>query len=98
MRKMTNSAGFTGAMPTSTTSLPWSIESGGRDALLDEIYVSRRDVGIGSAAVEAILADCRARRLPRIFLETETANDGARRLFLRHGFVIEESIWLSREL
>ncbi len=29
MRKMTNSAGFTGAMPTSTTSLPSSIDSGG---------------------------------------------------------------------
>src|SRR5436190_1202322 len=29
MRKITNSAGFTGAMPTSTTTLPMSIDSGG---------------------------------------------------------------------
>ena len=28
-RKITNSAGFTGAIPTSTTRRPWSIDSGG---------------------------------------------------------------------
>ena len=76
----------------------WSIESGGRDGLLDEIYVNRRNTGLGSRAVEAILADCRARGLPRLFLETETANEGARRLYLRHGFAVEDSIWMTREL
>lgn len=76
----------------------WSIESGGREGLLDEIYVSERDAGIGSSAVEAILADCRDRGLPRLFLETETANDGARRLYLRHGFAVEDSIWMTRDL
>ena len=75
----------------------WSIESGGRDGLLDEIYVSRRDSGLGSRAIDAILQDCRARGLPRLFLETETANEDARRLYERHGFAVEDSIWMTRE-
>jgi len=32
----------------------------------------------------------------RIFLETEAPNDAARRLYERHGFVAEDSIWMAR--
>ena len=76
----------------------WSIESGGRDALLDEVYVRTRSEGIGGAAIDEILDDLRRRGVRRVFLETEEANDGARRLYTRHGFEPEASIWMARQL
>jgi GNAT superfamily N-acetyltransferase len=74
----------------------WSLESGGLEAILDEIYVRTRGAGTGSALIEHVLADCQARGVRRIFLETEAPNDAARRLYERHGFVAEDSIWMAR--
>ncbi|MGF1666757.1 MAG: GNAT family N-acetyltransferase [Acidimicrobiia bacterium] len=76
----------------------WSVEGGGAEALLDEIYVHDRGQGVGSAAVVSILDDCRERGMIRVFLETESHNEQARRLYTRLGFVTEESVWMSREL
>ena len=76
----------------------YSIESGGRDALLDEIYVRAKGQGIGGAAFEEVLADLRTRGLSRMFLETERANTRVRSFYSRHGFVEDDSIWMSREL
>ena len=76
----------------------YSIESGGRDALLDEIYMRRRGEGHGSAAFEDVLADIRRRGLSRMFLETERCNFRVRSFYARHGFAEEGSIWMSREL
>lgn len=76
----------------------YSIESGGRDALLDEIFVRSTDQGIGGEALDLILEDLRKRGLPRIFLETERHNDRVRRLYARHGFEEEKSIWMSMDL
>jgi GNAT superfamily N-acetyltransferase len=76
----------------------YSLESGGRDALLDELYVRVRGNGVGGALMEALLAECTARGLRRMFLETETGNDGARRFYRSLGFDEEDSIWMSRTL
>ncbi|HSJ33581.1 MAG TPA: GNAT family N-acetyltransferase [Acidimicrobiia bacterium] len=77
----------------------WSVESRGRDALLDEIYAEPPGRGIGAALIEAILAELKTREsVTRIFLETEEGNEGARRLYRRHGFEVEPSVWMSREL
>lgn len=77
----------------------WSVESGGRDALLDEIYTEPPGRGIGAALIEAILAELETRgSVTRIFLETEEGNEGARRLYRRHGFEVEPSVWMSRQL
>lgn len=76
----------------------YSLESGGRDALLDEIYVRDRGSGTGSALLEAILEDLRGRGISRISLETEQDNEGARRFYERHGFTTEESVWMSFQL
>lgn len=77
----------------------WSIESAGRDALLDEIYAEPPGEGIGTALLEAILADLKARgTVARIFLETEEDNAAARRMYQRHGFNVEPSVWMSRGL
>lgn len=75
----------------------WSIEAGGREAVLDEIFVTERDTGHGSSLIEHLVADAGQRNIARIFLETESHNDRVRRLYERHGFVVDDSIWMSRE-
>ena len=76
----------------------WSIEIGGLDVVLDEFYVRSRGQGKGSEALRVVEAECRRRGVKRIFLETELANEGARRLYERHGYVADTSIWMSKEL
>lgn len=76
----------------------YSLESGGRDALLDEIFVEERGRGVGGAALDAVLADLRRRGLPRIFLETERRNRRVRRFYTRHGFHAQDSVWMSQDL
>ncbi len=76
----------------------WSLESGGRDALLDEIYVGDRGRGVGSAAMAAILDDLRSRRLPRLLLETERPNERTRAFYARCGFEVDDSVWMSLSL
>lgn len=76
----------------------WSIESGGRDVLLDEIYAEPQGGGVGTSLVDHVVQDCRERGLPRVFLETESGNVSARRFYGRLGFVSEESVWMVLDL
>ena len=76
----------------------YSIESGGRDALLDEIYLRPRGEGYGGEALEEILDDLAQRGLTRVLLETERANIRVRAFYGRHGFTEDDSIWMSREI
>lgn len=76
----------------------WSIEIGGLDVVLDEIYVRTRGNRVGSTLIETLEADCRTRDVKRIFLETERPNGAARRLYERHGYRADSSIWMSKEL
>ena len=73
----------------------WSIEGGGAEAVLDELYVEARGRGTGTTLIEHLLADARARGLARVFLETESANERVRTLYARHGFVTDDSVWTS---
>lgn len=75
----------------------YSLESGGPDALLDEIYLRERGRGIGAAAMGEIFADLERRGITRMFLETEAHNDRVRRFYARLGFAEEDSIWMCRE-
>lgn len=76
----------------------WSIEVGGLDVVLDEIYVRDRNRGTGSRLIELLELDCRQRAVKRIFLETEGPNHDARRLYERHGYTADTSIWMAKEL
>jgi ribosomal protein S18 acetylase RimI-like enzyme len=76
----------------------YSLESGGRDSLLDEFYVRERGRGIGSTLLAAALETARAGGASRMFLETEAHNGRVRSLYARHGFHIEDSIWMARPL
>lgn len=73
----------------------WSVEIGGAEACLDEIFVANRGEGIGSSLIGAVRDLCRDYGMKRIFLETEAPNDAARRLYARHGFTAEDSIWMA---
>ena len=76
----------------------WSIEIGGPEAVLDEVYVREQGRGTGSDLVRAAERDCRAHGMRRIFLETERRNDAARRLYERLGYRADDSIWMSKIL
>ena len=76
----------------------WSLEAGGREALLDELYVRERNQGNGALLLEAAAVGSRAAGASRLFLETESANAAVRRFYARHGFAAEESVWMQRPL
>ena len=76
----------------------WSIEIGGADFVLDELFVRDQGRGIGSDLVAAVETHCRSLGVKRIFLETERPNDRARLLYSRLGFTQDDSIWMSKDL
>jgi GNAT superfamily N-acetyltransferase len=76
----------------------WSLESGGRDCILDEIYVRSTGVGLGGALLEHAIAEAEAYGARAMFLETEAHNARARRFYSAHGLRAEASIWMSMAL
>ncbi|MEY2975824.1 MAG: hypothetical protein RIR49_2244 [Actinomycetota bacterium] len=76
----------------------WSIEIGGFEVVLDEIYTRPKGTGLGSHLIAALEDDCRTRGVLRIFLETERPNHRARELYARHGYTEDDSIWMSKTL
>ena len=76
----------------------YGLESGGVEALLDEIYVQTPGAGTGSALLAAVLEQARVHGARTIFLETEAPNEAARSFYREHGFAVEDSVWMRREL
>lgn len=76
----------------------WSIECGGRESLLDEMYIDQPGRGLGSELLEAVADAAQRHGAARVFLETEASNDAARSFWLKRGFEIEDSVWLQRRL
>ena len=76
----------------------WSLEVGGADYILDEIFVQQRGEGIGRQLIAAAEDRCAGLGVRRIFLETERPNDRARSLYARLGFVEDDSVWMSKDL
>jgi GNAT superfamily N-acetyltransferase len=89
-----------GGEPAGYAVVTWghSLEAAGREALLDEIYVRERNQGAGALLLDAALDGARAAGACRCFLETESANTAVRRFYRRHGFVVEDSVWMQRPL
>lgn len=87
-------------LPLGYAVLTWgySLESGGREGLVDELYVRDRGRGVGTAALAAVVEAARAEGLSRLFLETESHNTAARRFYGRLGFEADDSVWMSRWL
>lgn len=78
----------------------FSIEVGGRDAFIDELYLdgSARGRGIGTRALEFAEVECRAMGVRRLCLEVERHNPDARRLYERAGFRDHERHLMSKWL
>ncbi len=76
----------------------WSVEIGGFEVVLDEVYTTERNSGVGSLLIEAVDHECASRGVLRIFLETERRNERVRGLYLRHGYTEDDSIWMSKTL
>ena len=74
----------------------WGIESGGREALIDEIYVAHdhRGQGLATALVEMALEKAKSLNTKAVFLETESDNPQSRLLYERLGFKVESSVWM----
>ena len=66
----------------------FSLEFGGRDAFLDELFIVEacRGQGIGSAALSAVCAWARHEGLCALHLEVERVNKAAKALYTRTGF------------
>ncbi len=76
----------------------YSLESGGREALIDEIFLLDRNNGVGTQIMPLLFEALRSQGIVKIFLETETHNARARRFYARSGFFADDSIWMSRPL
>ncbi len=78
----------------------WGIESGGQEALIDEVFVlkSHRNTWIGSLLIAGALETASAAGAKAVFLETESENRESRKLYEKHGFKIEHSLWMRKLL
>jgi ribosomal protein S18 acetylase RimI-like enzyme len=76
----------------------WSLESGGREALLDEIYVRDRGRGVGRELLTHAMAAAAQAGAIRMFLETEAHNERVRAFYASLGFATEDSTWMSADL
>jgi GNAT superfamily N-acetyltransferase len=76
----------------------YSLESGGRDVLVDELYVRERGHGTGAGALAQMLEQAAEAGARRAFLETESHNARVRAFYARLGFEVDDSVWMSRDL
>ncbi|MFG2875561.1 GNAT family N-acetyltransferase [Streptomyces sp. NPDC048337] len=76
----------------------WSLEAGGREGLLDEIFVRVQGKGWGTSLLAHATERARAAGCTTMFLETEAHNSRARGFYARHGFAQEDSVWMSAKL
>jgi ribosomal protein S18 acetylase RimI-like enzyme len=78
----------------------YSIEFGGRFALLDEIFVAptHRGCGLGTALLAHVVAECNKHGLDSIRLEVECQNERAQHLYQRLGFVQHDRKLMTRWL
>ena len=76
----------------------YSLESGGRECIVDEIFVTDQSRGLGAQLLERALDGARDAGVKVVFLETEAHNERVRSFYQRHGFLGEDSIWMRRAL
>ena len=75
----------------------FTIEAGGNDGFLDELYLREtfRGRGIGRQAVEFAIAACPSLGVRRLSLEVERANTRAKRLYEDIGFTAHDRVLMS---
>ena len=80
-------------------SLGFSIESGGRDGFIDELYVvpSARGRGVGAKVLALVEQEARGRGLRKLYLEVQRGNR-AKALYGRTGFIDHQNHLMSKPL
>ncbi len=75
----------------------FALESGGRDALIDEFYIddAHRGQGIGRQAVNFLRQHCRDEGIASLYLEVENHNQDAFAFYERVGFTADDSTFMS---
>lgn len=78
----------------------FSIEFGGRDAFVDELFVKDefRGLGVGKAALARAEEVCRARDIRALHLEVERANERAQTLYRKSGYLDHDRYLLTKWL
>jgi GNAT superfamily N-acetyltransferase len=78
----------------------FSLEFGGRDAFVDELYVAdeARGKGLGTLALEFAESACREAGIHALHLEVEHVNARARALYERSGYVAHERHLMTKRL
>jgi diamine N-acetyltransferase len=76
----------------------YSLEYGGRDAFVDEVYIrsSHRGKGIGTAALKFAEEQCRALDVRALHLEVERANTNAYGVYRNFGFVDHDRFMMTK--
>src|SRR5665213_2560062 len=71
----------------------FTLEFGGRDAFLDELYIARsaRNQGLGRAAVARAIQVCKEAGIRSLHLEVNSKNIAAQRLYRGAGFKLRHS-------
>lgn len=75
----------------------YSLEFGGRDCFIDEIFLheAHRGQGIGRQAIEHVVAQCRAQGVQAVHLEVMPGNTRALDFYRRVGFLDRKSSLMS---
>ncbi|MFT3922309.1 MAG: GNAT family N-acetyltransferase [Myxococcales bacterium] len=78
----------------------YSIEHGGRDALVDELYLrpDLRGAGVGARLIDSAAAACRAQGVRRLHLEVDDTNLRASQLYGRLGFARNQRFLMTMKL
>jgi diamine N-acetyltransferase len=78
----------------------YSLEWGGRDAFVDELFLvaAERGRGIGRRAIDFALAECRARGIRALHLEVERGNAAGQALYRRAGFTDHDRLLLAKAI
>ena len=75
----------------------FTIEAGGKDGFLDELFLREpfRGSGVGRKAIKFAIALCPTLEIQRLSLEVETHNTKARRLYEDIGFFAHDRLLMS---
>jgi len=78
----------------------YSIEYLGRDCVLDEIYIvpQYQGKGIGAYVLKSIEKQLNEKGFKTIHLEVFDRNEYARDFFVKHGFIVHKSYFMSKML
>jgi len=84
----------------SVVTFGFSIEYGGRDAILDEIYIqeSHRHRGLGAQALRLAEAACREVGVQALHLEVERSNAAAQVFYRAQGFVDHDRYFMTKDV